>query len=217
MEYLVVDPKVGSLRNDTARRVLAMDEHAARCRVDADEVTQRIALMTQHVVFAARALQAVTAPKRRPDREWEARTLDAFEVAESEQVRAACKEYTPTGTAWMPHETLRQIYDEWKLFYAKWKRPHATASSLLSSLFCSVLVDDSIDEAAQVRLSKELVYACLEVTNDVEADAADACPYHTFVLLVKNIAELLFAPKHPYVATHLLAVVLLDRIHRAHE
>ena len=117
----------------------------------------------------------------------------------------------------MPDDWLREIHDEWKLFYSEWKRPHVVASSLLSSLFCSVLVDDTLDEEGQLRLSKALVYACLEVTNDVETDAADACPYHTFVLLVKNIAVMLFAPKHPYVATHLLSVVLLDRIHRAHE
>ena len=57
---------------------------------------------------------------------------------------------------------------------------------------------------------------CLEVTNDGEDDAVDAVPYYTFVRLVQTLSGVLFAPKHPYIALHLLCVVLSDRSHRIH-
>ena len=107
MEFVVIDPRVGDTRPATSRRVQQLDEDAARRRIDSDEVTARIALMSQHVAAATQSLHS-TAPRgassgaaaastadgggRRPNQEWEQRTLDAFEVAESARVHAACKE-----------------------------------------------------------------------------------------------------------------------------
>ena len=216
-DYLVVIPEAGRLRQRTAVRLLAADEEQARRGVAEEEVAARIALMNHAVAAAQQAVRDVHRPKFSADDAW-ARAADAeMRMVESEQVRDACKEYTPYGVQWMPHDILRRLFGEWRAYYARWKRPHTTASSLLSSMFCSVLVDGTQPEEHQMHLAREILHACLEVTNDCEIDAADACSYNAFILLVKNLGALLFAPKHPYVATHLIAVVLEDRIHRAHE
>ena len=216
-DYLVVIPEVGRMRQRTAARLLVSDEDVARRALEDEEVALRIALMNHLVATAQQAAREAVRPTVVDDTAWAQQADREMRLVESEQVKEACREYTPYGTQWMPHDTLRQLYAEWRAYYERWKRPHVSASSLLSSMFCSVLVDATQPEAHQIHLSREILHACLEVTNDCEIDATDALSYNGFTLLVKNLGTLLFAPKHPYVATHLIAVVLHDRIHRAHE
>ena len=216
-EFLVVIPEVGGLRSRSARRLVEDDESQRRRDVEADEASHRSALCGHHVTVMQRALQAQHTRNYAPTDQWERKTLRAFEIAENEQLTAACSEYTATGTLWMPHDVLRTIYGEWRHYYNRWKKPHVMASSLLASFFCSMLIDDTLTTPQQIDLSREIVNATLEITNDAEDTAAEAVTYNAFVLLVKNLSTVLFAPKHPYVTTHLLAVVLDERIHRTQE
>ena len=216
-EYFVVIPEVGDLRFRTSRRLVIDDESQSRHTVELDEVSHWLGLANHHGVLMKRALVANHLTTNQPKDPWERRTLRAFEIAETEQIKSACMEYSPCGTDWMPHDILRRLFGDWRQYYTRWKRPHVAASALLSSFFCSMLIDDALRRSHQVELSREIVQACLEVTNDSEDSVAEACSYTAFTLLVKNISVVLFAPKHPYVTTHLLSVVLDERAHRAHE
>jgi hypothetical protein len=216
-EFLVVIPEVGDLRNRTARRLVDDDESQSRSALCIDESSHRKALYEHHGTVMKRVLTTLHSEGFHPRDGWERNTLRAFEIAESDQIKAACSEYTPCGTAWMPHDLIRKLYTEWRAYYTRWKRPHVMSSSLLASFFCAMLIDDTLTPDQQIDLSREIVQSALEVTNDAEDNGAEACTYTAFALLIKNLSVVLFAPKHPYVTTHLLAVVLDERVHRAHD
>ena len=45
-------------------------------------------------------------------------------------------------------------------------------------------------------------------------DAVAVCPYQLFTQLIRSVAEILFPGKHPFMAVHLTAVVLCERVNR---
>jgi hypothetical protein len=217
LEFYAVIPEVGDLRSRTALRLMYDDETQSRTLIEEDEVNHRQAIASHHVHLVTKQWLAIHGPKFLPRDAWERKTFRAFEVAESEQIREACSEYSPYNVDWMPHDMLRKLFNEWRRYYARWKRPYVMASALLSSFFCSMLIDDTLSPEHQIDLSREIVQGCLEITNDAEEDVGEVVSYTALCLLVKNLSAVLFAPKHPYVTTHLLAVILDERTHRAHE
>lgn len=207
------------LREGTARRVTESDEAAQRHCMEKAEASARLQLFNDRLLLhIASKLRAFHYPALRCEDEWEQRTRSAFEVAEGANVEIARRLYSAFSDHWMPHDILRPLHEDWRRYFAKWKKldPSAVPSSLLSSFFAGILVDETLSEDDAIGISSGVINSCLEVANDEADDAVDAVPYHTFVHLVQTIALQLFAPKHPYVATHLLSVVLQERVHRIH-
>jgi hypothetical protein len=164
---------------------------------------------------------------------WDYQTSQVFEEKIKESQAMAARQYSPFSTNWMPHDVLRRLHGDWKGFYNKWRTRYGsrwghegtrpgepryadTASSLLASFFCGILVDSTQTPEDAANISRVIMEECLEVTNDGEEDASDAVPYYTMVRLVQTLSGILFSGRHPYVAMHLLCAILSDRMHRVH-
>jgi len=148
----------------------------------------------------------------------EVETQRGFNAALHAQRTTLQTQYSATGSMWLPHKELRELHHEWCTFYAVWRsrRPRAAvASALLSSFICMILIDHD-DEASAAR-TRGIMQEAIQVTDDAATTGDDSCPYDSFCIFLKSVAQLVNgASVDPMKALDSLVHVLLDRVHRAH-
>jgi hypothetical protein len=171
------------------------------------------------------------------------RQFDKVVRVQQETARAA---YSEVSLAWMPHDDISFLFQQWKEFFSKWsRRAGATPSSLLSSFLCTMLIDDDADDDRAEFLNKTVMEETLEIVCDASAvhtpsmpiggngfgtvtvlerniesepssGAAPVVSYNEFCYVLRNIGEAVFPVRDPLAAIRLLTTSLMDRYHRVH-
>jgi hypothetical protein len=154
---------------------------------------------------------------------WNDATRRAFAQTVASQRSALTKQFSETHFEWYPHHESRQLYEEWKIFFCKWKQRHsasrgAVASSLLSSFFCTILLDERIPSDVAVEISRLIMEETVQVTVDdpMLRDPEEACTYPAFCHLAKNVATGLFPSMESVDAVQTFVILVAERVHRIH-
>jgi hypothetical protein len=107
-------------------------------------------------------------------------TFDAlrqFDKAVRVQQDTARAAYSEVSLAWMPHDDISFLFQQWKEFFSKWsRRAGATPSSLLSSFLCTMLIDDDADDDRAEFLNKTVMEETLEIVCDASAVHTPSMP-----------------------------------------
>ena len=155
---------------------------------------------------------------------WGEETRQGFARVMAAQRSALTKQFSETHLEWYPHHAARTLYEEWKAFFLKWKERRsasrgAVASSLLSSFFCTILLDEEFpNEDIAIEISRLIMEETMQVTVDDPAlrDPEEACTYAAFCHLTKNIASGLFPSLDIVEGVQTFVNVVSERVHRIH-
>lgn len=155
---------------------------------------------------------------------WKEETRQGFTRAVAAQRAALATHFSETHLEWFPHHEARMLYEEWKIFFCKWKQRQsasrgAVASSLLSSFFCTILLDEHMpSEDVSIEIARLIMEETVQVTVDDPQlrDPEEACTYAAFCHLAKNIALGLFPSMEAVDGVQTFITVVAERVHRIH-